>query len=493
MSLVPATALALLVLAAAGCLPVLGLVGFRWFALPLIPLGGAVVAAVAATCGLGIGADTMTWFVIVAVLGALSPLGFWWWRPDRRPWAPSLQAGSPAAASGAAGPGHRAIGIVGLLGVFGACAWCLRTLATPTIGFDTRAIWLLRAGWFLQPHHQLLVDMSTPGVFLPQTAYPPLVSAVGSVAYAVSGNHALRLGVVVIAVLNACALAAAALAVVEAGRRASGRLGPTRLAVIPSVVGLMAALALVFVTFAITEPFMTNGYADPIWALSAVGAIAFGLQMGGDRSNIGAAAILLLVAGMAKDEGAATAAILIGLVALRRLMAVGRAGRRGWWKPVAAALLGWAFVGAWPATIHLLHLRDAQNGGGRRSQYLHRAHQTFTGTAPYLHVVILAAAVAVAGWLVLIPLRRATGMGNDLWGWAGLASGTAVLLAAYVTGTLNVPLWLTTTAHRVTEFTALSSWWLIALWAVTGSAGPAYRWCRSTTGPAVVQGAGSTS
>ena len=49
---------------------------------------------------------------------------------------------------------------------------------------------------------------------------------------------------------------------------------------------------------------MTNGYADPIWSLAAVGAVAYGLQLGEGRSNRGAAALLLaLVAGMSKDEG----------------------------------------------------------------------------------------------------------------------------------------------------------------------------------------------
>ena len=45
------------------------------------------------------------------------------------------------------------------------------------------------------------------------------------------------------------------------------------------VVGVVSAGLLVFVAFGITEPFMTNGYADPIWSLAAVGAVAYGLQL----------------------------------------------------------------------------------------------------------------------------------------------------------------------------------------------------------------------
>ena len=481
MTLVPGVALTMLVLSAAGCLPVLGLVGFRFYAVALCPLAGAVLAAVAATCCLGLGASTMTWFVIVSVLGAAGTVAWWWWRPDRRPWrAP----GAPG------GPGDRVIALAGVVGVVGSLAWCLQTLSTPTVGFDTRAVWLMRAGWFLQPHHQLVVDMSSPGIFLSQTSYPPLVSAAGAVGWFVSGNHSMRLGVVVIALLNACAVAAATLAVVECGRRAGARLGqatppapPARgvprsrsgvLGALPGLVGVAAAVALVFTTFAVAEPFMTNGYADPLWSLAAVGAVAYGLQTAADRSALGAAAILVVVAGMSKDEGAVTAAVLIVVLVVRRLAAAGAERRRQWWRPVAAGSAGLVILAAWPATVRLLHLRAVAAGGSPRSAYLHRAHQAVSGLAPYLHVLAFALGVAAVGWLVLRPVRRAAGIGNDAWSWAGLAAGAAVILGAYVTGSADVPSWLTTTAHRVTEFPALGAWWIVAVWAVTAAAAPAY-------------------
>ena len=75
----------------------------------------------------------------------------------------------------------------------------------------------------------------------------------------------------------------------------------------PLLVGVIVAVLLVFVVFGITEPFMTNGYADPIWSLAAVGAVAYGLQLRKSRANQGVTLILVLVAGMSKDEGFATA------------------------------------------------------------------------------------------------------------------------------------------------------------------------------------------
>ncbi len=117
--------------------------------------------------------------------------------------------------------------VVAVVAIVGACAWCLRGLATPTVGFDARALWLMRAGWFLQSHQQLLTDMRLHDIVFVQTSYPPLVSASTSVAWRITGDHSMRLGVVVIAMLNTCALVAAAFALIEAGRHFTTRLVPT--------------------------------------------------------------------------------------------------------------------------------------------------------------------------------------------------------------------------------------------------------------------------
>ena len=205
-------------------------------------------------------------------------------------------------------PWCRQLVVVGALVVLGSCIWCLRGLATPTVGFDARAVWLMRAGWFLQSHHQLLIKLRVPDVDPHPDAYPPLVSATTAVAWRVTGDQSMRLGVVVIALLNTCALATAAFALVESGRSftrrllldhrdigssASGRGAPSGsrwLSFVPLVVGIIAASLLVFVAFGITEPFMTNGYADPIWSLAAVGAVAYGLQLGYQSSQPGGGA-----------------------------------------------------------------------------------------------------------------------------------------------------------------------------------------------------------
>jgi len=320
LSTAPAALVAVMILSAAGVLPALALIGLRWIAIPLVPLTGAALAALAATGYLAVGGTFMVWFVGLAVVGALAVVAYWVTRPDRRPWAGTSRPRTPLAGW------HRIAGVAGSVAILTSCAWCLRDLASPTVGFDARAVWLMTAGWFLQSHHQLLIDMRVPDLGVGQSAYPPLVSASTAVSWSVTGNHSMRLGVVVIALLNTCALATAAFALVECGRRVTGRLstaatppaatpggtptaGPLSLirgrswVALPMMVGVVSAVLLIFIAFGITEPFMTNGYADPLWSLAAVGAVAYGLQMQPGRSELGVVLVLVLVAGLSKDEG----------------------------------------------------------------------------------------------------------------------------------------------------------------------------------------------
>ncbi len=477
----PAALTALAVLAAAGLLPVVAGVGLRWVALPLVPLGGAVLASLAATAYLAVGGSFIGWFGALSLAGGAATVAYWWSRPGRRPWRRPTRPGP------AHPPALRLFGALGVLAVLASCAWCLRGLSTPTVGFDARAVWLLRSGWFLQSHHQLLVDMRVKDAVIIQSAYPPLVSASNAVAWSVTGDRSARLGAVVIALLNTCALVAAALAVVELGRRFSLRLRdeedgtggggdarsdrtvPAR-HLAPMVVGIVGAVLLVFVAFGITEPFMTDGYADPIWSLAAVGAVAFGLQAPLGRSDRAVATVLVLVAGMAKVEGTVTAAALVLLVSGRALTNMpAEARRRHGWRPAVVGVVELALIGAWPALMRVIHARGDSTTLSPVGQWPGRLHATYDGMAPYLHVLVLAVPVAVVGGLVLRAPRRRSGAANDGWGWGALACGLVAVSGAIVTGSGTVVPWLDSTVHRITEFPALAGWWIVATWAVVAS------------------------
>jgi hypothetical protein len=482
MTTLPAAVVALAVLSAAGCLPVLALVGARFVAVPLAPLAGAVIAALASTGYVAFGGTFMGWFVGLAVVAGGGVTTLWHSRPDWRPAAPQQEQGTSGRS------GHGATGAIGFVAVVAACAWSLRGLSSPTVGFDARSVWLLRSGWFLQSHSHLLTNL-TSLFSLPQDGYPPLVSAAGSVAWSVTGNDSLRLGVVVVAILNTCALAAAAFALVDTGRRcavarAKLQVGDTRVPgatpdvpLLPLLVGGVTGVLLVVIAFGITEPFMTNGYADPTWSLSALGAVVFGLQMPIGRSESGAAFILVLMAGMSKNEGALVAVILIALICLRGLTTMSAADRhRRWWRPVVIAAVEVAAIGVWPLAMRVVHTVGQSNPIGPADEMLSRANATAHGLAPYLHSLLWAAPVALIGGLVLPGLRRQGGAANDWWAWTALVSGLLVIGGTLVLSPAAIGPLLRGSQHRLTEFPALLGWWIVATWAVltSGSSWPAH-------------------
>ncbi len=478
MSTASATVVGIAVLAAAGLLPVLATVGIRWFAVPLVPLAGAAVSGVAATAYLSTGGSFFGWFVVLGGAGAVAVAVVWAARPAARPWV------RRSASTGGVGGGSmrpRWVGAVGIVLVVAACAVSLRGLRTPTVGFDARALWVMRPGWFLGGHAQLLVDMRIRGLVLTQSAYPPLVSAAAAVAWQVTGIHTARLGVTTVAVLDACALAAAALALVECGRGVAVRLsgggaGPARADQgpppwAPMVAGVVAAVALVFIAAGITEPFLTNGYADPIWSLAAVGAVAYGLQAQGDRSTRAATVVLILVAGMSKDEGFATGVALVGLVAARSIGAAGLRDRRRWTVPVALAVGELVILAWWPVLMHAIGARGATTSFSLSNDLASRTSAVARGMSPYLHVLVVALPLSVVGGAVLSSLRRVAGVGNDLWAWLALAVGLVALGGALVTGSGAIEPWILSTVHRITEDPALEGWWIVAFWGVVAASG----------------------
>jgi hypothetical protein len=455
-----AVALTLLVLTLVGFLPTVVLVGARLVAVPLCPLAGAVLCALAAATSIAISGTMLMWLVLWASAAATASVVALMGRPGlvrqmgrdiRREFQPMVVLA----------------GVVLTVAV----GWALRTVRVPNIGFDTRSIWLLHARWLGQGHAFELAAVRNHFNVVSHPSYPPLISAVMALSWRVSGSSTDRVAVVTVAALNGCALFVAGWGVVEAARRGAARTHHTvlrqRLLI---AIGAVVAALVVMVAGGVLGVFGTNGYADPLWSLTAVAAVLFGLVLQPTTSDLGVVAIAIGVAGLTKVEGAAVAILLVIAVSLRRFLQRDRPGRNR--VPLLAMAFGVVSLLVWPVLTKVMGVPTDPSISGPRDGSLHaRADATFDAAITHLHVVTLAGIVGLAGFFLLRHLRGRLGMGNDLWAWAVLAGAILVLGGAYVFGPGNIDLWLATSVNRTTIFVALLGWWIVAVWALCGTAG----------------------
>jgi hypothetical protein len=450
-----AAALSLVVFAVAGALPVWCLAGRKLVAFPLMPLAGSVIGAVAAICSIVVTGTILQWFVGWSVIAGLVSL-----------LVMAARYAGPGDGSKGKWFGLHPLGGAGAMVVLAVVVWTLRTLRVPNVGFDTRAIWMLHARWLTHGHAYAHAAIVNPFLVLSHPGYPPLISAAMALSWQLTGNSADRVAVIFVALLNACALFVAAWGIVEAARRGVARLDleARRQHLIIGLSVLVAALT-ILVTGGVLGPYATNGYADPLWSLTAVGAVVWGLALPPTSSGVGVAAILVLVAGLTKVEGTAVAMIIV-VVLTARLFGYGRHRRR----LILAGLAGLVALLVWPlATLAMGVPNDPSLRGVREGSLLNRAHRTLSAAGPHLEVVLLALACGIAGYLLLRPVRGRLGLGNDLWAWSALIGAILVLGGAYVFGPGNVELWLDTSVNRTTIFVALLGWWIVAVWAVCGA------------------------
>lgn len=474
MNTIQAATLTLLVFAIAGMLPAVAITRWSGATPALAILVGACECAVAGTCTLVIGWTLFPWYLLISVLGALLSVPILIRRHRRR----AVTERSTRRTS-------QISWIVTMTALVLTLGACLVPLRVPSVGWDARAIWLLRSSWFLQGHDYLLFAMrdSNPSGLIAHASYPPLVSTAAAISWQVTGTHSERLGVVIVALLNATATLATAWVIVEVGRIAGQQQGQGKRARLAELIGAVCAVLFVLVAFDVFGPFATNGYADPLWSMAAAGAIGYGLILPCTRPNIGAAAILVAVSGLTKTEGTATAMILVILIAARYALDVVRprlqkasdlaprqrfrAAGRAISPVIACGIAGILFLSLWPVLVKIEHTsRDANTSGSRQGSWSSRWHETFTAMAPHLHLLLLAVPVAVVAGIVLSRLRATLHLGNDLWAWLGLLGGMFVVAWAYVSGPGNTAFWLLTSVHRTTMFPATAAWLILAVWTV---------------------------
>lgn len=169
--------------------------------------------------------------------------------------------------------------------------------------------------------------------------------------------------------LSGCAVGVAAAGIAAAGTGLDASMAGGRAATqapgreagrAAGIAGVVAAGAICLVSFAVSGVFAIEGYADLLWAAAAAGAVIWGLVLTPSRQALGVAWICAVAASLTKNEGLATALVIIVLIALRyRPMSRPGPATRRWGERAAFVVLP-ALPGlAWAAIIKLIGVSDA--------------------------------------------------------------------------------------------------------------------------------------
>jgi hypothetical protein len=460
------------VLSAAGALPVRMLAGWRPVTVFVAPIGGAVLAGTAGELTVLADGTELGWFVPLAVAANAAATASWLARREaRRSRAVPRQS-----------PWVWTVGAAGVLGVAAATAWCIRSVAHQAAGTQARDIWLVHATWILNGHKAALAALRNPALAGAHSTYPPLGSASVALGWAITGLQTPRVGQLVLAILTGCAVAAAGMTAIEVGLVVSAR-SALRSAVVSRDLVLLVAgaagVAWVFGAYGFAGASAVNGSVDLLWSAAAVGAagLALVLPHGGERAR--GAAVLVVAAGMTKEEGIAAAVLLFCLIAFRWLAASSRryvrhpwriSRRRGLVATVACAF-GIAGVLAWPIGVAVR--RATQNNelsGPRAGSLLSRADSTWHSMAGVLHVAGLALAIGIVAQILLGRRRRSFGLGSDRWIWVLGVAEVFAIAGAYVVGTKPAGEWLASSVDRTSLFASCLGLALLAWWCVTAVA-----------------------
>jgi hypothetical protein len=439
----------------------------------LIPLVGAIFAALAAELELIVGGTILLWFLVLVVVANVITLLHM--TRHLLKWSTGSGEGRAHARllPNYSWPSIWSCFTVIVMAL--AVSWPLQALRAPSIGYDGYAIWTLHSLFIFGGHTTFLSDLTNPEYAFSNPNYPPLVPASSALSFVINGGVNLRVAVDVTAVLNASALASVGCAIVAVvGNRAHN---------LARIVGISAAATICLIGFGLSGPSGVGGYADLLWAAAAVAAVIMGLFMPISHQNFFAASVCTIVASLTKPEGFITALIVLGLISIRYIPARS-AGRHSvrmnqpHWRRFTAGF-GWltwarraglAFIIALPGLMWYASIAYYGIGSdfvGSSSESLgERFHPTIMAVWAYLHVLPFAAIVAIAGGLVLSRTRRRMTVGNDGWLWIVVAGSLAALVVTYVFGALDIHWWLAQSTNRTTIFPQLALYSDLAVWLV---------------------------
>ncbi len=455
----------------------------------LAPVIGAVFAALAAGLELGIAGSLIDWYLLIALLANLAVIAWWVAARDSRP-APVLAAPR----SWFPEWGWYVVTVAALLG---ALAVPLIALRSHMIGWDSNSIWLTHALMISGGHHELLTSLKNHTYTFSNPDYPPLVPASGALAFKFFGMGSLLIAVDTTVFLTACALGLAGAGIAAAASDASP---------LPRAIAIATGAAVCIAGFAVANKYGIDGHADLLWAAAATAAIVWGLILPRSTQALAVSWICAIAASLTKNEGLATALIVLVLISVRyrplslsrsgwradsangRTSSVsGRAGshfsrgpaRAGWWREWAeraAFVLVPAVPGlAWAGLMHLIGIHDVFFRSSSGQSMTGRATATIDGMAGQLKIVPVALFMLVAGCLVLRRYRERAGFANPAWLWVAWLGSLAVIFATYVVGSYPIHWWLLTSVSRTTIFAQVLVYADIGIWLVLAIAGASGR------------------
>jgi hypothetical protein len=469
---------AIFLLAAPAVGPTMALVGVRPVTLFLCPLAGSVLAAVAAEFELAIGGSLLTWFVLLAiVINAVTAPRLW--KRARRSSADPFSSPWPW---------------ITISAVIVAVAWPLHALRNPIVISDGWAIWTLHSVFIYGGHGAYLSDLKNPAYRFSNPNYPPLVPASGALAFASQGRIDIRLAVIVTAVLSACGLGVLACGIIEAANRMSA---------VAKAAAVAAAAGICLIGMGTDSGLAAlGGVADLTWAAAGAAGVVYGLMLPRSSRYLVIAWLCATLASLTKNEGLITALLIFLLIAVRYRLTLHGLVRHGISNPGSAPLapagspslsstqssgnkgrvfalfaaVPFAVLMATPCLVWalLMWLQTIRgNFIGRAPETVaQRVHPTLLAFADHLHILPVAAAVAVVGSFALRGARSRLGLGNPVWLWLVVAGSLAAIELTYLFGAPNIYWWLQTSVSRTTIFADLALYTDLAIWlvvALTGS------------------------
>jgi hypothetical protein len=443
-------------LGAPGILPAVAVARRNPVVVFLAPLIGAGMAAVAATIELGAGGSVVADYIVVTVAVNLAVMA---WRLAR------LRSAQPRAiATRAKSWGWP---VLTLAVVFGCLAVPLMALRVPMIGWDANSIWLTHAFMVYGGHHELLTGLQNVAYQFSNPDYPPLVPAVGALAFKFFGPENLHLATDMTVLLSACALGVVGTGIAATGTGPGISAAGSRERQPARIAAVVAAGAICIAGFAVSGVSEVQGYTDLLWAAAAAGAVIWGLVLPPSTQALGVAWICAVVASLTKNEGLTTALVILVLIALRYrpLSRPGPAART--WAERAAFVVLPALPGlTWAGLIRHIGVHDAFFRSASTETSLTRAEATMVGLAAHLAVAPVALAVLAAGcWFARTDRQRAR-LANPAWLWISCLGSLVALFATYVIGGFEIHWWLGTSVARTTIFVQVLLYAELAIWLV---------------------------